>query len=90
MGAVITRGVSRPTLIVYSRPQCHLCDIALAALAALQRRIPFAVEVRNVEERPEWESAFGEQVPVGFLGKRKVFKYRIDAAKLQRALLSGR
>jgi hypothetical protein len=80
----------RPLLVIYSRERCHLCDVAEEAVAALRRRIDFDLEVRDVDDDPAWRAAYGEQVPVGFIGERKVFKYRIDAAKLERALRSPR
>jgi glutaredoxin len=78
------------TLVIYSRDPCHLCEVAKEAVAELQRRIDFEVEVRDVDSDPEWRAAWGEQVPVGFLGDRKVFKYRVDPEALERALLSVR
>jgi len=79
-----------PTLVVYSRQDCHLCDVALDAIEKLRRTVSFDVEVRDVDDDPEWHAAWGLEVPVGFIGERKVFKYRVDAGKLARALLSGR
>jgi len=79
-----------PKLIIYSRDPCHLCDVAKQAVAELQQRIDFEIEVRDVDRDPAWREAWGEQVPVGFIGERKVFKYRVDPAALERALLSGR
>jgi len=80
----------RPTLLIYGRQDCHLCDVAKEAAATLQRRLDFTVEVRDVDDDPAWRAAYGEQVPVGFIGDRKVFKYRLDAEALERALRSLR
>jgi len=79
-----------PTLVIYSRRECHLCDVAKEAAAALQERIDFHIEVRDVDDDPAWAEAHGSEVPVGFVGERKVFKYRVDSGRLQKALLSGR
>lgn len=79
----------RPTLLIYSRQTCHLCDVAKQAAEALQQRLDFNIEVRDVDDDPAWRAAYDEQVPVGFIGDRKVFKYRIDAAALERALRSS-
>ena len=79
-----------PTLVIYSRRLCHLCDLAEEAVEELRRHHDFDVEVRDVDDRAEWRDAYGDEVPVGFIGERKVFKYRVDADKLGRALLAGR
>ena len=81
---------ARLTLVVYSRRECHLCDNAKDAIEDLRRRLAFDVEVRDVDERGDWLEAYGDEVPVGFVGERKVFKYRVDGGKLERALLSDR
>lgn len=77
---------SPPRLIVYSRQDCHLCDVALEVIEQLRRNVAFDVEVRDVDDDPQWRAAWGLEVPVGFIGERKVFKYRVDATKLARAL----
>lgn len=81
---------TRPTLVLYSRRECHLCDLAKDAIENLRRRLAFDVEVRDVDEDADWFAAYGDEVPVGFVGERKVFKYRVDGDKLERALLSDR
>jgi len=81
---------SPPTLVIYSRRVCHLCDVAKAVAEALQAQVEFVLEVRDVDDRPEWTAAYGSEVPVGFIGDRKVFKYRVDSERLKQALLSGR
>ena len=81
---------TRPTLVLYSRRECHLCDVAKDEIEELRRRFAFDVEVRDVDQEPGWAEAYGDEVPVGFVGERKVFKYRVDGDKLQRALLSDR
>jgi hypothetical protein len=62
----------------------------MAEVERLQRRIDFAVEVRDVDADPAWREAYGEEVPVGMIGARKVFKHRVDPERLGKALLSGR
>ena len=76
----------RLRLVLYSRPRCHLCDVAKDALQPLLERYPVDLVERNVEETVEWEELYGQQVPVGLLEGRRVFKYRVDVVGLERAL----
>lgn len=80
--------MSALVLVIYGRPECHLCDVAKAVAEPVARRLGITVEERNVEDSPEWEQRFGEQVPVGFLGPDKVFKYRVDPGRLEAAIRS--
>jgi uncharacterized membrane protein len=52
------------TIQLYSKADCHLCDEAKTLLDGLARRVPFKVEVVDVERDPAWRSLFGEHVPV--------------------------
>lgn len=77
----------RARLVLYTRPRCHLCDVAKRDLDDLQRRgWPFEVIERNVDDDPRWRALYGEQVPVGELVGSRIFKFRVDARKLEAAL----
>ena len=69
---------------LFSRPGCHLCDEAKKVLAAAAVRHAFEFIERNVEEKAEWESQFGQEIPVVFIDGRKVFKYRVPSRALDR------
>jgi glutaredoxin len=89
------RGVeSRITL--YTKPDCHLCHEAKATLLALGRELAFELVEIDITTDTALYDAFCEEIPVGFLDGRKLFKYRVDPALLRRRLhkrrgwLSGR
>jgi hypothetical protein len=77
---------ANPRLILYVGRGCHLCSAALAALERVARRQPFTLEVREIEQRPEWEAAYRLEIPLLFIEELKAFKYRIDEAELLRRL----
>jgi hypothetical protein len=77
---------SMSTLVFYTRAGCHLCDVAKDQLEQVRRRIPFRIEVRDVDENSSWAERYGDEVPVGILDGRKVFKYRVDVDRFQVAL----
>lgn len=56
------------TLILYSRPGCHLCEDLeekLRAIAATTTDLPpFSLEIRDITEREEWMMAYQFEVPV--------------------------
>ena len=68
----------------YTRNGCHLCDEAKAAITL---HFPdLALEEVDVDTDPELIRLYGEEVPVGYLGETKVFKYRLDVNRLRRLL----
>lgn len=71
-------------ITLYTRTECHLCD---EAKAAMMRRFPdLAIEEVDVDTDPELTRLYGAEVPVGYLGETKVFKYHLDAKRLRRLL----
>jgi len=80
-----------PTVVLYSRPGCHLCDDTRAALSALldDRRarglVAPAVEERNIETDEGWERAFATTIPVVEVGERRL-ELAISPARLRRLL----
>lgn len=74
-------------ITLYTRGACCLCDEAKTALA---RHFPdLAIEEVDVDADPQLLCLHGEEVPVGYLGKTKVFKFRPDVRRLRRLLDAG-
>lgn len=74
-------------LTLYTRSACHLCD---EAKAALRRGFPdLAIEEIDVDASVELTRLHGEEVPVGYLGETKAFKFHPDAKRLRRLLDEG-
>lgn len=71
-------------LIVYTAPGCCLCDDARAVLDELAPRLGLVVRWVDISGDAALEAAWREQIPVGMLDGRKVFKYRVDPALLER------
>ncbi|MCP4301805.1 MAG: glutaredoxin family protein [Gammaproteobacteria bacterium] len=66
-----------PTLQVYSRPGCHLCEVLIEELLPLVRGV-LAVEVRNVESSPDWLAKYDIRVPVVEYEDRLICQYTLD------------
>ena len=73
-------------LTLYSRPRCHLCDEMKAQLAPIAARHRVAVREVNIDTDPALREKFNEEVPVLFLGAKKIAKYFLDLAQLERQL----
>ncbi len=75
-------------LILYTRAHCHLCEEAKADI----RKHFGDISVRevDVDTDPALAERYGEEVPVGFVGDEKAFKYRVDPRRLRRLLRKTR
>lgn len=77
-------------ITLYTRPGCHLCDEAKAALQPLLVEFGAVLREVNVDSDEALRARYGNDVPVLFLGPRKVAKHRIDPAQFRRQLEQAR
>ncbi len=74
---------------LYSRPGCHLCEVAKGQIAALVKEFSESgarlTEI-NIDDDAELRTRYDIDVPVIFLGARKAAKHRVDLAQLRRQL----
>jgi glutaredoxin len=78
--------MSTPTLTLYSRPGCHLCDDARAALERVRSRAPFTLREVNIETDDSLHSRYLERIPVVALGDEELFDFFVDEAALEAKL----
>ena len=73
---------SAPSVILYSREGCHLCDDALAVLHAHGLR-PTIVDI---DADPALRERYNECVPVVTIEGKERFRGRVNAVLLKRLL----
>ncbi len=73
-------------MVIYSKPDCHLCDEIKVQLKKLQRRHRFELSEVNILEDPEALNRFKEEIPVVFINGRKAFKFHLDEQEFLRKL----
>jgi glutaredoxin len=75
--------MSTPTLTLYSRPGCHLCDDARVALERVRARAPFALREVNIDTDDSLLRRYLERIPVVALGDEELFDFFVDEAALE-------
>ena len=76
------------TVTLYTRPGCHLCDDARAALLRLQQRTPFRLEEIDIESDDALHRAYLERIPVIDLDGEHLSDFFLDEAALSARLNS--
>ncbi len=71
---------------LYTRPGCHLCEEAKAAIAPLLREFGAILHEVNINDAPELNERYGWDIPVIFIGQRRAAKHRVDLAQFRRQL----
>lgn len=78
----------RPSLIIYSRPGCHLCDVMKEVVERVRHTIPITLEEIDISGDRALEERYGLEIPVLMIDGKKVAKYRIGEEELRRMLIS--
>lgn len=76
-------------LRIYSKPDCHLCEVAKEVIQRAAKKYPLAIEIVNILDDPRAFDLYRNDIPVGFLEDRKLFKHRIDEKTLIRAIVAA-
>ncbi len=75
---------------LYTRPGCHLCEEAKAQMAPLLQEFGATLREINIDADPVLRDRYTDEVPVVFLGARKVAKHRVALDQFRRQLASAR
>jgi glutaredoxin len=75
------------TVTLYSRPGCHLCDEARAALERARGRAAFEIDEINIETDEGLHARYLERIPVVVLDGEELFEYFVHEEALIRRIL---
>ena len=75
-----------PTVTVYGKPECHLCDDALTTLRRLRAGTPFELVEVDITADDALHARYLERIPVIALDGDDLYDYFVDEADLLRRL----
>lgn len=71
---------------VYTRVDCHLCEVALAEVAAITAETGATFSQVDVDSDPDDRAEYGDRVPVLLVDGVEHGYYRVEPDRLRRAL----
>jgi Glutaredoxin-like domain (DUF836) len=81
-----TTYTSGERVVVLTREGCHLCDEAIAQVAAVCAETGERYAVLDVDRDPELRRRYTDQVPVTFVDGAQHDFWRVDPVRLRTAL----
>jgi len=75
-----------PRITLYTKPGCHLCVDARAVIERVCADVGTSFEEVDITASAELMAAYGEQIPVTLVDGRQHDFWRVDEARLRRAL----
>jgi hypothetical protein len=76
---------SERTILVYSRPGCHLCEQLVEELLPLIRD-RLELQILNIDTCPEWTNEYGTRIPVVEYDSQFVCQYTLDKSLITEIL----
>jgi glutaredoxin len=80
--------MSKPHVIIYSRPGCHLCDEAKATITTAGCTDEFTLEEVNIESDEELLRKYKYDIPVIAISGVETFIHRVTSEDFRHAILS--
>ena len=71
---------------VYSRKNCHLCDVAVEKLETVKIELNFEIEKIYIDGDTELISKYGEEVPVIHIDGKHHDMFRVDLERFRSSL----
>ena len=87
-GRLAAAGALEVTL--YTRPGCHLCEDAKTAIEPLLQEFGARLREVNIAGDRDLTERYGWDIPVLFVGTRKVAKHRVNLEQLRNNLREAR
>ena len=76
-----------PRVIIYSRINCHLCEVAKEVVESVRNEAEFELEIVFIDGNPELEKLYGEEVPVTMINGKRHDYFKVDRARFIEAVL---
>lgn len=73
-------------ITLYSRRGCHLCEVALEKVSAIQSDFGYEIEEIFIDSDVELTAKYGEQVPVIHIDGKPHDFFRVDEKRFRSAL----
>jgi glutaredoxin len=73
-------------VVIYSKPGCHLCDEAKAAIHASGCDGQFTLEEINIESDSELRRQYRYEIPVITIDGVEAFRHRLNSEEFREAI----
>lgn len=73
-------------MVLYTKPGCHLCDNAKAAILAVRQEISFELKEIDIRLDAELFDLYKFDIPIVTIDGLRAFKHRVDPEALKEKL----
>jgi glutaredoxin len=70
------------TITIYSKPDCHLCDLAKEVVERCRQKVDFMVEVIDISQNPQLLELYRNDIPVILLDGKEIARHVVRERQL--------
>ena len=78
---------NKPSVIIYSRPGCHLCEEAKQSIQAAGCPDEYTLDEINIESDPDLLRRYQYDIPVIIINGVEAFRHSVSSASFRERLL---
>lgn len=71
---------------IFSRHDCHLCDVVLRIAEQVRTEVPFTLTRMNIDEKADLAARYGDRVPVVLIDQVETFAGKVTEGEFRRAI----
>ena len=79
--------MSKPHVVIYTRPDCHLCDEAKQAIQSAQCSDEYTFEEVNIETDSQLLESYRYDIPVIMINDVEAFRHRLISEEFRERIL---
>lgn len=77
-------------ITIYSKPDCHLCDLAKDVIERCRKKVDFTLEVVDISQNPEFFERYRNDIPVILLDGKEIARHFVRGRKFLELLQQAR
>ena len=81
---------AKARVLLYTRPGCHLCDEAKAAMAAARCADEYTLQEVNIESDGKLLHLYRNDIPVVLINGLEAFRHRVASEEFRRQVAMAR
>jgi glutaredoxin len=70
------------TITIYTKPGCHLCDLAKEVIERCRKKIDFRLVVIDISQNPELLERYRDDIPVILLDGKEIARHVVRERQL--------
>lgn len=82
--------MNKAQVVLFTRPGCHLCEEAKAAILTARCADEYILDEINIETDPELLERYGNDIPVITINGVEAFRHRLSSVEFRERILDAR